>query len=86
MNLSFDLVSIVVEDKEVWTETSSEHGTDLLNSLDVSRAGDCREERTSCKLPSPTNKTVRLSSFASLAARAAPRVAPTDHPIDPHRI
>ena len=41
---------------------------------------------TSCKLPSPTNRTVRLSSFASLAARAAPSVAPTDHPIEPHRI
>lgn len=43
-------------------------------------------ELTNCRLPSPTKSTVLRSSSASLAARAAPSVAPTDHPIEPHRI
>ena len=33
VNLSFNLVPVVVEYKEVWTNTPSEHRTDLLQRL-----------------------------------------------------
>jgi hypothetical protein len=33
VDLSFNLVSIVIEDKEIWTKASSEHRTDLLDRL-----------------------------------------------------
>jgi hypothetical protein len=40
-----------------------------------------------CRLPSPTKRITRLSapSGSSLAASAAPRVAPTEYPILPQR-
>lgn len=87
VNLAFDFVPVVVQDEEVRLDTSAEHRSDFLQSLLLSAAlVNLCGSRTSCREPSPTNRTVRRSSPVSFAARAAPRHAPTDQPIAPHRI
>ena len=39
-----------------------------------------------CKEPSPTNKMTLFLGSTSLAATLAPSVAPTEYPIEPHKI
>ena len=95
VEVPLDGISTIVQNKDNRLNPRLQHNRQLLNSqlpkLPTSSVNlnhpttKSKTEEETHKLPSPTNKIV-LPSPKSSAASAAPKVAPTVHPILPHKI
>ena len=72
--IGVNLFVIIVDSS--WTVSCLEENLDKFHGPYI---GSCTH-----KLPSPTKRMV-LPNWRSLAAQAAPRVAPTENPILPHK-
>ena len=89
MKVPFNGIPTIVKHKDDRSKLPSDHGREFLHGkLPIDKKLQWllhSDELNTYKLPSPTNKQV-LPSSCSRAAKAAPRVLPTVHPILPQRI